>query len=185
MNILGIDPGLDGAMALVRKSRDETQLLATWDMPTVDLPKGRAVDIPRLWDILRLEVWDLSQRKWTTVIEKVRAMPRKVGNKEVKMGAQSSFNFGEGFGILRAAAHAVQGGPVALVEARTWKMRANLLGEPKDAALGRVLSLYPSESMMFTPKRGRLRKTSAIGRADATLIATYGSPYTPSIEDLF
>lgn len=191
IHVLGIDPGLDGALALLRKTQDGDQLVSVWDMPTATRNGKRHVDIGKLWDLLRLDIYSIGRTVYLmdppafyTVIEQVRAMPRHMGGKEIKMGAQSSFNFGEGFGIIRALAHAVQAGSVKTVEARVWKLRAGLIGEPKEAALDKVLSLYPGEGV-FTPKRGKLRKANAIGRADAALVATYGQSYAPNVEDLF
>lgn len=181
---LGIDPGLDGALVLVRAHYNSDELVAAWDMPTAPRKKGREIDIAKLWDLLLVDAAELAGGQFRTVIEQVRAMPRQMGGKEVKMGAQSSFNFGEGFGIVRALVHALGAGPVGTVEARVWKKRSNLIGEPKQASLDLVLALYPGEAM-FIPKRGRLRKASAIGRAEAALIAIHGRPITHRVEDLF
>ena len=60
-------------------------------------------------------------------------MPDRGGGSVRKMGAQSSFNFGDGFGQVKAAFRVLRIAPT-LVEAQSWKRSYGLLRTEKDDA---------------------------------------------------
>jgi crossover junction endodeoxyribonuclease RuvC len=101
---------------------------------------------------------------FSVCIERVRAMPDRSSGVARKMGAQSSFNFGDGFGQLKAVFRALRLEPV-LVEARSWK---NYYGLPNDKEASRALAVkrFPSAATQLARKKDN-------GRAEALLIALY------------
>lgn len=157
--ILGIDPGLDGALALLAKDGERIHLLA--DMPTTTARQGkRAVDGALLADVVR-EAMTASQaegERLQAVVEKVGAMPGQ--------GVSSMFAFGQGFGTLLGVLAAL-GVRYRLVTPATWKKSAKLIGQEKDAARQLALRLWPERSSDFQRK-------ADVGRADAALIGYFG-----------
>jgi crossover junction endodeoxyribonuclease RuvC len=157
--ILGVDPGLSGALALYDV---QGQLLAeVFDMPTVDAGVGskRVVDESTLaW---RIDA--CAKRIKHAFVEKVGAMPGQ--------GVTSMFSFGCSYGIVRGiiAANFI---PITLVTPQSWK---KALGVPasKDGARARASQLLPAAS----PNWSRVKDD---GRAEASLIALYGAKYAGS-----
>ena len=151
MYLVGIDPGLDGALAVIDAQEEIRHLI---DMPTVRGLRGkRKVDVAALASVLR-EIHDDGCD--AAVVENVHAMP---GN-----GTVSMFGFGVSFGVLLGALEAT-GFRVITVEPAAWKRKAGLIGTAKAAALDLARTHWPEADL-------RLKKN--IGRADALLIARYG-----------
>lgn len=148
--IIGIDPGLSGAIAYL--TPDDLQI---WDMPTLDLVRGgkkkREIDEIALADILE----DLHGKVF---LEKVGAMPGQ--------GVSSMFSFGQSYGVIRGiiAAYQMQR---ELVPPATWKAKLKVR-KGKDAARLRASELMPKYSGLWPLKKHD-------GRAEAALIAYYGS----------
>lgn len=153
MITLGIDPGLSGAIALLR----DGGLLGVYDVPSVALKaKGRNVDLPQLAATFGriVEMFGIPDECW---IEEVHAMP--------KQGVASSFKFGTAFGIVQgmAAAHMM---PIRFVSPHHWKTDLRL-PKGKDAARAIASRQWPVMSESF-------RRVKDDGRAEAALIALYG-----------
>ena len=169
--IIGIDPGLTGAVAVLR---DDGAGVAVHDMPTMPWTKDgkkRMVDPAALAELLRQY---LHYGNVAVFTEKVQAMPRSIRGREVKMGAASSFNFGTGFGMINGVVAALTHGLLTmsgdgmtheLVTPVAWKRYAGLIGTDKDAARVMAQGQWPDLEL-------HLKKHS--GRADALLIAEYG-----------
>lgn len=157
--IMGIDPGLDGALVLLAGDGERIHLLA--DMPTTTGGQGkRAVDGALLADLVK-EAMTASQaegERLEAVVEKVGARPGQ--------GVTSMFSFGLGYGTLLGVL-ATLGVRVRLVTPASWKRQAKLLGQEKDASRQLALRLWPERSTDFA------RKADS-GRADAALIAYFG-----------
>ena len=160
MRILGIDPGLGGAFALI-DGDDEFGLdtLVILDMPL--LPAGSARRRPKKADKQILSEASCAQivqllKPDIAIIERVGAMPGQ--------GIASAFNFGVSFGILRGvlASNAV---PYRLVTPREWKKYFRLRTD-KGAARTIASRLYPSYANLFVRAKDH-------GRAEAALIAHY------------
>lgn len=156
---VGIDPGAKGAIALI-----EGESLIIRDMPTVKVGKKAKdrVDPAALALILREfnpdHVW----------VELVHSMP--------KNGAASSFAFGEASGYAKGIPLAL-GFPVTLVGPAQWKAAMRCPAD-KNATRARASQLLPRHAALWP-----LVKHD--GRAEAALIALYGSSKTlaiPSIE---
>jgi len=149
--IIGIDPGLTGAIAVLC---DRIVLI---DMPTTAKVsgKGNEVNAYELCSIIR--EWG-SKGETVVYVEKVTAM---TGN-----GVTSSFSFGDSAGVVRAAV-ACAGLPVNYVTPQAWKKHFGLINTQKDAARTKAIQLFPSASSDLARKKDG-------GRADALLIARYG-----------
>lgn len=157
--ILGIDPGLTGALALLD---DDGDLLNVWDMPTqIKLHgKGSEVNAYLLSDLVA-EIREMAARRGEAlrvIVEQVASMPGQ--------GVASMFAFGESVGVTRAVI-ASAGLSMLRVRPTTWKRESGLTGRDKAAALTRAIELWPDKRSLFARKKD-------IGRADAALIALYG-----------
>ncbi len=149
--ILGVDPGLNGALAFfdVRAG-----VVTVHDMPTIasGVKSKRVVDEAAL-----ARLFNGTEAISHAFVEKVGAMP---GN-----GSVSMFGFGVSYGLVRGvlAANFV---PITLVPPQTWKSK---LGVPasKEGARARASQLLPAFSHLWP-----LVKHD--GRAEAALIAYYG-----------
>lgn len=101
MRVIGIDPGLSGAIAVV----EDWRLIEVFDVPTVEVGAGyvrRRVDIPRLIESL--------PRSGIAVIESVSARPGQ--------GVASVFAFGRALGAIEAAASHLQ---VRYISPQAWR----------------------------------------------------------------
>lgn len=157
--ILGIDPGLNGALALLSGGG---VILTVHDMPLT--PKtgkgGNQVDAGNLCVLLRtLAVNYNNGAPIRTYVERVGAMPGQ--------GVTSMFSFGEGCGVLRGVLSAREF-PLSYVAPVKWKNAVGLKGFDKRYALTVAKQLVPSSAVYLT-------KNKHVGRADATLIAYYGA----------
>lgn len=157
MNILGIDPGMNGAIA----SLGDDPII--YDMPTHQIEKNGSIrnriDIPGLLKILKDEKPD------HVFVERVGAQP---GN-----GAAAAFTYGWGAGVIECALVALEI-PFTLVAPQVWK---KALGCPKekDGARMRASQLIPSMRENWPLKKHD-------GRAEACLIAYYGLKFfAPSL----
>ncbi len=159
----GIDPGLTGAVATLIDGEPGPIL----DMPTFDNGTANEVDAMLLGEFMRELRRSHPGAYHSACVEKVRAMPNKQvpGKAPRTMGAQSSFNFGDGFGQVKAVLRVLGMDPV-LVEAQSWKRRMGLLGTEKDDARLLAIRRFPSAEPL-------LRRKKDSGRADALLIALW------------
>jgi crossover junction endodeoxyribonuclease RuvC len=160
--IVGIDPGVTGAIAVLRES---AELVAIWDMPVFTLRgNSQTVNGAELGNIFARILQ--SDSKLTVYLENVHTMPGQ--------GGVSGGNFMLGFGIIIGVLADRKIG-FNLVEPQVWKRRANLPKRKKDqdkAAykdMARALAqrLWPSASLGLKKHQGR---------ADALLIARFGGP---------
>jgi crossover junction endodeoxyribonuclease RuvC len=149
---VGIDPGLDGGLAVL--SEEEKPLAIP--LPWVD----KELDARRLYDTLNLfyrAPWDV-----LVVIEKVSARPGQ--------GVTSMFTFGCGYGEIKATAK-ILGCRWVLVPPQTWKKHV-LAGtdKSKGATAAWALRTYPGLTPTLAKKSGLPR----MGLVDALAIAHYG-----------
>lgn len=151
--VLGVDPGLSGALAFL-----DGDVVEIFDMPTYQITvngkKKRQLD---LYSLGRL-VDELAERTILAVIEDVHSMPAQ--------GVTSSFNFGFSAGAAQTviAANLIK---MHLVRPVTWK-RAMGLTSDKDASRRRASQLFPRHV-------GKWSRAMDDGRAEALLLAYYGS----------
>lgn len=154
--IVGIDPGLDGAIAFLLDSGSPTRVQP---MPTLKETKTkRGLDEQMIVQLLdhRKEAITL------VVIEKAQSMPHQ--------GVSSCFNYGAGWGLLRGICAGLRLS-YTLVHPTTWKKTmCKDAGKGKDASIIVAKRLWPTINLLPTP---RSRKDHD-GMADALLIAEYG-----------
>lgn len=143
--VLGIDPGLTGALAFI--FQDDPNRVAIEDMPIAD----GDISAPLLSAIIR------KYSPSYAAIEFVASMPGQ--------GVASTFKFGKSYGQALGVlgAHNV---PLHYVTPRKWKQRFNL-GAEKDESRAKALQLFPACAASFARKKDH-------NRADAALIAKYG-----------
>lgn len=148
--ILGIDPGLSGAIASMS---DAEKII--YDMPTFEITKNnkkrRVIDIPKLLQILK------EDGATHAFIECVNAQP---GN-----GVTAAFTFGFGCGVIEACVTAA-GIPFTYVYSQTWKSALSC-PKDKDGARRRASQLLPAMAHNWNLKKHD-------GRAEAAMIALYG-----------
>ncbi len=154
--VIGIDPGLMGAIALL----DGGRARKVWDMPVVTEGRGKGVCAALLADILT-EAQDLASERPQVILERVGARPGQ--------GVSSMFSFGRAAGIAEGVAAALRL-PTQRVTPDTWKRRARLTGKDKDAGRALAIALFPEVAAELARKRDG-------GRADALLLAYYGIEY--------
>jgi crossover junction endodeoxyribonuclease RuvC len=149
--IIGIDVGLNGAIAMMR---GET-LTGIVDMPTVSLTRNgvakRQISIPELISILD------EFKPEEAYCERVFAMSGQ--------GVTSVFSFGRSLGAIEGvlAARLIK---TTLVTPQAWQKGMGVSGG-KDGARARAMELFPHNVDYF-----KLKKHD--GRADAALIAAWG-----------
>jgi crossover junction endodeoxyribonuclease RuvC len=159
--ILGIDPGLSGALAMYWP---KTGILHVADMPTINAGKGKASK--RIIDVqaLALLVGDMHNNDLVQGVI-THCFLEQVGTRPGE-GAVGAFTFGEGVGVLRGilAANLI---PVTRVTPATWK---KALGVPaaKDGARARASELLPRHADKWT-------RVKDDGRAEASMLCLYGA----------
>ena len=159
MIIIGIDPGLTGAIAFFDTSGGTLTLS---DMPVVSVKRNNKlkneVSAAGLVDVIKTQVIGLTTHK--VFIERVNAMPGQ--------GVTSVFSFGRSLGIVEGVV-ASFGIATTIVPPMTWQKAINVRGG-KDGSRARAMELFPAYANLFARKKDD-------GRADAALIAWYGATH--------
>lgn len=152
--ILGIDPGLTGALALL----DGDRCIDVIDMPisAKTVGKGNEVNAYLLGDILS-DLKTESGGDLLASVEQVGPMPGQ--------GVTSMFGFGRSAGVLDGVL-AAMGIPVNKVSPARWKKAMGLSGRDKDVARTMAINTFPEMAHMLARKKDT-------GRAEAMLIAAY------------
>ena len=155
MRIIGIDPGLSGAIAIL----EDNKIKELFDMPV--MPDGkknkRQLNSALLVKLIKDNIEDLE--KTVMVVEQVNAMPGQ--------GVTSMFNFGQTFGAIKGICAAL-GLPIFLVRPAKWKKHFELINSSKDASRTKAIEMYPSASEQLSKKKD-------VNKSDAILIARYHS----------
>jgi hypothetical protein len=144
--ILGIDPGVSGALAFFFTERPER--VAVEDTPVAD----GEVNVAGVAALIR------QYAPTVAVIERVHAFRGA--------SSSSSFRFGRAYGDVRGAVSAL-GVPVHFVMPAVWKKHFKL-SQDKEKSRAMALQLFPACAASFARK-------SDDGRAEAALIAKYGA----------
>ena len=152
VRILGVDPGVSGALAEYTFDPSGTaEEMVCRDMPTYSLKGKTRLDLFQLASIVRGFEADL------VVIEEVAAMP--------KQGVSSTFTFGYAAGVVAGAAAACER-PLEFVRPAKWK-RAMGLTSDKDLSRQKASHRWPFCAEQWSRKKDD-------GRAEAALLALYG-----------
>lgn len=160
--IIGIDPGLSGAVVLL----NDGDVVKCWDMPTTAKLSGNGsqVNAYLLADVVR-EALDIGKVE-CCYIERVSAGGGATGEGKRAMGATSAFGFGRSVGVVEGVMAAL-GVRVVFVSPAAWKRSYNLIGKGKDASRTLALQMFPGMS-------GMLKRKKDNGRSDAMIIGHYG-----------
>ena len=160
MRVIGIDPGLDGAVAVITASDWKD----VYDTPTavvegkkkrrIYVPSEMAATIQRLYGHAPGAKGDV-----VVILERVHAMPGQ--------GVRSMFSMGQGLGLWEGILAALYL-RYEFVTPQRWKREMmDGMGKDKDASRIRAMQLFPdmAESLKLVKHHGR---------ADALLLAEYG-----------
>ena len=155
MRIIGIDPGLSGAIAIL----EDNKIKELFDMPV--MPDGkknkRQLNSALLVKLIKDNIKNLENT--VMVVEQVNAMPGQ--------GVTSMFNFGQTFGAIKGICAAL-GLPIFFVRPAKWKKYFELINSSKDASRTKAIEMYPSISEQLSKKKD-------VNKSDAILIARYYS----------
>jgi len=154
MIIFGIDPGVSGAISILRNK----EVLEVFEMPTmIDGKKNKKqVNGSALTNII-MNTIDFKNEEVAIVVEHVNAMPGQ--------GVTSMFNFGQSFGVIKGICAALKL-PIHFIRPTKWKKHFNLINTNKDASRTKVIEVYPKISSQLSRKKDS-------NKADAILIARY------------
>lgn len=155
--IIGMDPGMSGAIAILS---DDGDLLTVTDMPVFAVVKRvggkdrtkNHINVHDLGNILR----PYAEHGATVAIEQVGPMPRD--------GAMQAFQFGFGAGALHGACGALGFGIVTVTPQR-WKKHFGLTSD-KGGSRQLATRRFPAHADLF-------KRVKDDGRAEAVLVALY------------
>ena len=155
MKIIGIDPGLSGAIAILKDSK----VLNLFDMPVMSEGKKnkRQLNSAQLVNIIKKNT-DKND-EIAVVVEQVNAMPGQ--------GVTSMFNFGQTFGAIKGVCAALNLS-IFFVRPSKWKKHFELINSSKDSSRTKAIEMYPSLS-------NQLSKKKDVNKSDAILIARFFS----------
>lgn len=153
MILLGIDPGVSGALSVY----EHKKLVEVLDMPTMSEGKKNKKQINSAQLSLEIKKRVNGSDENAVVIEHVTAMPGQ--------GVTSMFNFGQSFGVIKGICSALNL-PVYFVRPVKWKKHFNLIGSSKDASRTKAIEMFPSFS-------DNMAKKKDANKADAILIGRY------------
>ncbi len=153
MIFIGIDPGLDGALAAI----DNSGCPRLFDTAALTIKGGaKQKRIMNIYSAATAIHHLQREGLCTAALEDVHSMP--------KQGVASSFSFGRGLGIWEGLLCAL-GIPVQMVSPQKWKkVMMDGMGKEKDASRVVAMRLFPDAEL-------HLKKHH--GRADALLMAEW------------
>ena len=155
MRIIGIDPGLSGAIAVL----DNNKVLKIYDMPVMAEGKKnkRQLNSAQLVNIIKENIE--KHEEINVVVEQVNAMPGQ--------GVTSMFNFGQTFGAIKGVCAALNL-PIFFIRPSKWKKYFELINSSKDSSRTKAIEMYPSIA-------NQLSKKKDVNKSDAILIARFFS----------
>ncbi len=155
MIVIGIDPGLEGALSAV----SDHGLIDMQDMPVMPRSAGgtvkQQVNAAGLYQLLRDWVNGHDKNEFVVFFERVNAMP--------KQGSASTFSLGHTAGIIEGVVSSY-GLAHEIITPQSWKKHFKLTSD-KDAARALAQRFYPGASL--ARKRDH-------NRAESLLIARFG-----------
>ena len=153
MRIIGIDPGIQGALAIL----DNEKVIDIVDLPVMSDGKKNKKQLngAYLSDYLKKHILNIENT--VVVVEQVNAMPGQ--------GVTSMFNFGQTFGVIKGICAALKI-PIYFVRPSKWKKHFDLIRSSKDASRTKVIEMYASLSNLLSKKKD-------VNKSDAILIAKF------------
>ena len=155
MKIFGIDPGLSGAIAILK----DNKVLNIFEMPVMSEGKKnkRQLNSALLANLIKQNITD--DEEVAIVVEQVNAMPGQ--------GVTSMFNFGQTFGAIKGICATLEL-PIYFVRPSKWKKHFELINSSKDSSRTKAIEMYPKLS-------SELAKKKDVNKSDAILIARFFS----------
>tara|TARA_Y100000741_G_C17910498_1_gene419191 strand:- start:62 stop:556 length:495 start_codon:yes stop_codon:yes gene_type:complete len=155
MLIIGIDPGISGAICFFEEGKVKEIL----DMPVMAEGKKNKKQIngPQIYNEISSRISKFQKKDIIVVIEQVSAMPGQ--------GVTSMFNFGQSFGVLKGICSAMQLS-MYFVRPAKWKKYYGLIKTEKDASRTKVIEIFPYISSQLSRKKDS-------NKADAVLISSF------------
>ncbi len=153
MKVIGIDPGLSGAIAVL----NDKKVLKIIEMPVMAEGKKnkKQLNSAQLVNIIKENIND--NEEIAVVVEQVNAMPGQ--------GVTSMFNFGQTFGAIKGVCAALSL-PIFFVRPSKWKKYFELINSSKDSSRTKAIEMYPSLSSQLSRKKD-------VNKSDAILIARF------------
>lgn len=157
MILVGIDPGLDGALASYCTDDAYVPTIHVQAMPTMRIGKRRAYDVPRLARMVDEYDQYGTAGSVLVVLEQVHAWPGQ--------GVVSSYRLGYGVGLLEGIIAEIGTYRLEKVTPQRWR-KVMLDGRPKGKAssVQRARELFPGVEL----------KNREHGKAEALLLAEFG-----------
>ena len=140
MRVIGIDPGLSGAIAILENNK----VLGIFDMPVMAEGKKnkRQLNSSQLANIIKENTKNVEET--VVIVEQVNAMPGQ--------GVTSMFNFGQTFGAIKGVCATLEL-PIFFVRPSKWKKHFELINSSKDASRTKVIEMYPTLSKHLSKKK--------------------------------
>ena len=153
MIIIGIDPGLSGAIAVLQDNKVKN----IFEVPVMTEGKKnkRQLNSAQMVKIIKDNI--SKSEETIVVVEHVNAMPGQ--------GVTSMFNFGQTFGAIKGICAAI-GLPIFFVRPAKWKKYFELINSEKDASRTKAIEMFPYFSSQLSKKKDS-------NKADAILIASF------------
>jgi len=148
MKILGCDPGIHGALALV----DIVDGAPPW---LIDVP-----DVPVIGTGAKERVNTMLVRDWLAHHTPDHALIERAGSMP-KQGVASTFKYARAVGSLETVV-ACSDIPYSIIEPAVWKKFHHLPGKDKEAARQRALPLFTSAHALFARKMDHQRAEPAL-----------------------
>jgi len=155
MKVIGIDPGLSGAIAILENNKVEK----IFDIPVMSEGKKNKRQLNSAQLVKLLNDYVSNKEETAIVVEHVTAMPGQ--------GVTSMFNFGQTFGAIKGICAAL-GLPIFFVRPSKWKKHFDLINSSKDASRTKAIEMYPALSDQLSRKKD-------VNKSDAILIARFFS----------
>ena len=164
MLIIGIDPGISGAICFFEKG----EVLDVIDMPTMAEGKKnkRQINGRQIFNEISSRIKSYSSNDIKVVVEQVSAMPGQ--------GVTSMFNFGQSYGVIKGICAAMQL-PIFFVRPAKWKKYFELINSQKDASRTKAIEIFPKISSILSKKKDA-------NKADAILIASFFENISETVE---
>ena len=139
MKIIGIDPGLSGAIAIL----ENNQVINIFEIPVMSEGKKnkRQINSALLVSLLRENI--NKSEEVAVVVEQVNAMPGQ--------GVTSMFNFGQTFGAIKGICAALDL-PIFFVRPSKWKKHFELINSSKDSSRQKQLKCIQNYQISWQKK---------------------------------
>ena len=166
MIIIGIDPGVSGALAMMGREG----LASVEDMPARVKGKGKGsvrqqVNGAGLAELLRTWTSGHDRNEFFIYLELAQAMPARSPTGKVIQGGSTTFSIGHSAGVIEGVIETLRI-PYEVIGAARWKNHFEI-GSEKEVARATAIRLFPTAAEQLARKKDH-------NRAEAMLIARYG-----------